>query len=201
MIWREKQRLLIPIALFLLVNIVFFLTYRVRYADRVNELHGRLEAAKESLQRAKTERKTRQAELAGYKDVVKTIDTIYNSWWSTPDQRLTRLILEVRSLTERSQLKEPPSTSYEPSAIQKKDFSTSTVGISFSVVGSYANVRKFINLLELSRQFLIIDQVAINNSGQVGSSTPLQMTIHLKTVFSDRKADAAGGRAVAGRQF
>lgn len=192
MIWGEKKKLLIPIGVFLLVNIFFFLTYRVRYAERVKDLHGRLDTAKESLQHARADHKARQADLTGYKDVLKSIDTIYNTWWSTPDQRLTRLIGEVRALIARSDLKEPPSTTFEASAAQKKDFSTSTVGISFAVVGTYSNVRKLINLLELSKQFLIVDKVSLNNGGEVGSQTPLQLSIHLKTIFSDRRVDLAG---------
>ncbi|HVT02603.1 MAG TPA: GspMb/PilO family protein [Thermoanaerobaculia bacterium] len=201
MIWREKKKLLIPIAILLLINIFFFLTYRVRYAERVRELHGRLDTAKASLQHARAEHKARQAELSGYKDVLKSIDTIYSTWWSTPERRLTRLIVEVRALTARSDLKEPPSTTYEPSVSQKKDFATSVVGVSFAVVGSYSNVRKLINLLELSKQFLIVDRISLNNSGEVGSQTPLQLDIHLKTIFSDRRADAAGNRAAGGSQM
>jgi hypothetical protein len=60
---------------------------------------------------------------------------------------------------------------------------TSIVTITFSVHGSYQKIRQLINLLELSRQFVIIDAIHLGGGGS--SSGELTLDLRLKTVFKE----------------
>lgn len=179
MIWLEKKWLLIGLGAFLLVNLLFFVTYRIRYEQRVADLDRRLEIAQDQLQKARNERAAADQELRAYQDAVKDIQVVYGDWWSTSEGRLAPLIVEIRQLAARSELR-LRAINYD-STQQKKELGASFFGISFAVQGNYAQIRRLINLIELSRQFVIIDEISL--SGDPVDASPLQMNLRLKTLF------------------
>lgn len=197
MIWREKRTLLGVIALILLINVVFFLTYRVRYQQRVDDLHRRLEAQKVSLEQARYSRMAVEKRILGYQAVEKDIKWVHSDLWSTPDVRLVALIIEINRLARQSQLV-PRSISYSrekargESSLQLNKGDRGTVmSISFSVNGSYQQVRRLLNLIELSKQFVIIDSLTLTGSSP--GDQQLRLTIDLKTVFSESRDLAPSG--------
>ncbi len=186
MIWREKRILLIILGLLLAANVVFFLTYRVQYQTRLDELDARVEQAEQT--------------LASYKKVENDVLLIFDEHWSTQTARLTALIAEVKRLAVASSL---IPKSYSFTRGETKMVSRVTSGrrrnealgatemrITFSVVGTYAQSRRLINLLELSRQFVIID--AINLSA--ADAETLTLNLQLKTLFRDVQPGAATNR-------
>jgi Tfp pilus assembly protein PilO len=179
MIWREKKWILIGLGAFLLANVLFFVTYRVRYEERVNELNGRLEEAQDRLKKARNERASTEQELTTYQSTVRNVDSIYTDIWSTSNRRLAPLIIEVRQLASRSGLT-LNAINYDVAA-QRKELGASFFVISFAVQGTYAQIRRLINLIELSRQFVIIDEISL--SGDAGGANVLQMNLQLKTLF------------------
>ncbi len=198
MIWKEKRILLIVLALLLAANAVFFFTYRVRYENRLRDLETRREDATRSLKTARSTRETAQQQLAAFGRIQQDVDQVYNELWSTQHQRLAAMIIEVKRLAAASDF-EPRSYSFARDEskgerkLRKESPGATTVRIAFSVEGKYEQVRRFINLLKLSRQFVIIDQVALtSNTGNM-----LTMTLDIKTLFRDasqQQVPAAGRR-------
>jgi hypothetical protein len=185
MIWREKRVLLVVLAVLLLGNTVFFFTYRVQYEKRLQALDTRLQDAEAALQRAQNKRMTAEQQLASYGKVQTDLQTLFNRRWSTEPQRLTALINEIKRLAIGSQM--VPAT-YSFTRMEDRDartggIGTSTVAITFTVQGSYQQVRQLINRLELSNQFVIID--AINLASGAGAGGPLTLNLRLKTLFRD----------------
>jgi hypothetical protein len=135
-----------------------------------------------------------EQQLAAYKKAQADLQMLYNDRWSTPMLRLTALIDEVKRLAAASHL-QPPSyqfTSTETKSDVKTDtkgsIGTTTVGIAFAVQGSYEQVRRLINLLELSDQFVIIDGISLGSSGVAAEKT-LTLNIRLKTLFRDPRVN------------
>ena len=58
--------------------------------------------------------------------------------------------------------------------------------ITFSVDGSYAQLRQLINFLELSDTFFILDQIALRGNEVEG--TPLRISLSLSTLFTSNLA-------------
>src|SRR5258706_7719584 len=202
MIWREKRILLIVLGLLLLANTIFFFTYRVQYVSRLQDLDARHEQAQARLDQAHHARITAEQQLAAYKKVQSDLQVLYNERWSTALMRLTALIDEVRRLAAASHL-EPPSyqfttgesknASTSTSTNTKGAIGTTTVEIAFTVQGTYEQVRRLINLLELSDQFVIIDGISLAASGGSAGSTAektLNLNIRLKTLFRDTRPNA-----------
>jgi hypothetical protein len=193
MIWREKRVLLIVLGLLLLANTVFFFTYRVQYESRLHDLDTRQEQAQAQLEVARNARLTAEQQLAGYKKVQTDLQVLYNERWSTPPQRLTALIDEVKRLAAASHL-QPPAYAFttgeskSAAATTKGSIGTTSVGIAFTVQGTYEQVRRLINLLELSDQFVIIDGISLGANNGSAPDKSLTLNIRLKTLFRDMRA-------------
>ena len=189
MMWRERRVPLIVMGLLLLANIFFFFTYRVQYESRLRDSDARQDQAQARLADAQRARITAQQQLAAYDKVRSDLQMLYDEQWSTQAKRFTPLFEEVTKLATASHF-DPRTYSFSHTEAQSNHGDPGsegniTVGVAFSVQGSYEQVRQLINLLELSNQFVIID--AINLGGGNDPKT-LNMSIHLKTLFHDPDA-------------
>lgn len=187
MIWREKKTLLLILGVLLIANAVFFFTYRVQYENRLRALDTRLDEVNAQLLEAKRARITAERQLAEYKKIQHDVDDIYDAEWSTQGQRLTAIIGEVKHLAAASELT-PPTFSFSQSAPKSGSSADKTgateMGISFTVGGSYQQIRRLINSIEMSDQFLIIEQIGLSSD----TGEKLSMNVQLKTLFRDTSA-------------
>lgn len=189
MIWREKRILLGVLGVLLLANTVFFFTYRVQYERRLQDLDNRLHASEARLIQARSTRMAAERRVTAYQNIQKDIRTVYNEQWSTEAERLTALITEIKRLTVASELI-PGSISFTRQEGKKeltKAAAPDVVTINFSVKGNYQQVRRLINLLELSRQFVIIDQISLSSA----NDESLTLTLTLKTLFRNPAQQSA----------
>ncbi|MGN6186454.1 MAG: hypothetical protein ACTHQM_22700 [Thermoanaerobaculia bacterium] len=188
MIWREKQWLLIVLAILLIANTVFFFTYRVQYQSRLDALDERLAQAQGQLDEAKRARASAEQTLKGFHSVEKDVAVVYDEYWSTEGKRLTEMIAEVKRLATASNLI-PQSYSFDRRVAvganqqqrTKGEVGAVEVGVSFVVLGTYEQTRRLINLLELSNQFVIIDQISLAQA----DGERLSLNLHIKTIFRE----------------
>lgn len=189
MIWREKRVILIILGVLLLANTIFFFTYRVQYQSRLDTLDDHLEETERGLEQARDARVRAEQTFQGYRQVERDVMTVFNDQWSTEPARLTALIAEVKRLAVASSLT-PASYAFQRGETQRvttgrsrnENLGANEVGIAFGVQGTYAQLRRLINLLELSRQFVIIDQLGLTTA----DGQNLTMNLHLKTLFRDQ---------------
>ncbi|HEX2059590.1 MAG TPA: hypothetical protein VHK90_02515 [Thermoanaerobaculia bacterium] len=195
MIWREKRTLLIILGLLLAANTVFFFTYRVQYQSRLDELDARLAQVESELEQTQSSRIRAEQAIASFRKVESDVHAVFNEHWSTQHERFTALIVEVKRLAEASNLV-PASYSFQRGETRKvvvaggrrsQTLGANEVGISFGVQGTYAQVRRLINLLELSRQFVIIESISL----AAGEGNVLTLNLQLKTLFRDEQSDVA----------
>lgn len=206
MIWKERRVLLAILGLLLAANVVFFFTYRVQYQSRLNDLDDRLKVTQASLDQTRAARVRAEQTYRSYKQIEADVEKIYNEVWSTQPQRLTAMIIEIKRLTVASSLV-PTSVGYAQTEVAVKagsrpaagsarrsrsleSIGVNEVGISFGVSGTYDQVRRLINLLELSRQFVIIDQMGLSTA----EGNNLSFSLHVKTLFRDEKPPVANSR-------
>lgn len=188
MIWREKRVLLIVLGLLLAANVVYFFTYRVRYQARVQDREEDLAQKQSELDQAHAARLRSERTYQSYKKIERDVQQVYDENWATQEERFTQLVAEVKRLTVASNMI-PKSYGFAQLAAEKEsgprrkhgDIGANEVGITFGVEGTYEQVRRLINLLELSRQFVIIDEIALaQREGQT-----LTLNLRLKTLFRD----------------
>jgi hypothetical protein len=181
MIWREKRAILIVLGVLLLANTVFFFTYRVQYQRRLQSLEDRRSTSDQQLRAARNARVAAEHKLAVLHQVQRDVTDVYGKEWATEHERLVPFIAEINRLAVASELI-PKSIAYGRIEKEKKSgTNTETVTINFGVQGNYQQVRRLINLLELSRQFVIIDSIALASS----ENDTLSLNLQLKTLFRE----------------
>jgi hypothetical protein len=185
MMWREHKIPLIVMAVLLLGNVFFFFTYRVQYQARLHDLEERQDEAQKRLSEAQSARMTAEQQLASYDKVRHDLQVLYDERWSTQDKRFTRLFEEVKKLATASHFdprsfsfsRTEPTTSHDTTGAE----GSTSVGVAFTVQGTYEQMRQLINLLELSDQFVIIDALSLGGA----DAKSLTMNLHLKTLFRE----------------
>jgi Tfp pilus assembly protein PilO len=198
-IWRLRAWVWVPALLFFLANATAYTIYRFGFADRVAALEGSLKDQKERLQPIEARKK----KLAGLLELSRRnqveIEHLYSETFATRKQRLTNITAEVKSLASRAGLR-PRSLSYPEKEIQQ--YGLIKRSFVFSVAGTYVELRKFINLLELSNSFLTLEDVTLSQDsggapvkvrGAAANGNPegseLRISLTLSTLFAGSPDD------------
>jgi len=195
MIWKEKRVLLIILGVLLAANTFYFFTYRLRYEARLQDREQDLAQKQAELDQAHASRLLAERTYQSYRQIERDVKQVFDEHWSTQEERFTRLVSEVKRLTLASAMT-PAAIGFARVAAQneadsgrrkKANIGANEVGITFAVEGTYEQVRRLINLLELSQQFVIIDQISLSTrEGQL-----LSLTLRLKTLFRDQRPVAS----------
>ena len=185
MIWREKRVTLIILGILLAAATVFFFTYRVQYEARLQDLESDLHQQENRLSEARTARVGAERQYAAYRRTEHDLQVLYNERFATQEQRLIALINEVKRLAVASELV-PKTYSFTQIDVKKggpeSGVGANTVVVTFAVQGTYAQLRRLINLLELSGQFIIIDSVGLSSGN---NDSTLNINLRLKTLFRE----------------
>jgi Tfp pilus assembly protein PilO len=183
-IWRQRLWIWVPALLFFLANAGAFAVYKLGYAGRIESLDDRLK----ELARQHKELTDKSQQAATMIDRVRTneaqVEQLYIDRLSTRSQRLTTINDEVKKLAREAGL-QPKAISYPEKEIE--EYNLIKRSFVFSVEGTYAELRKFISLLETSHSFLTIDEATVVNSAE---GRELRIDLTLSTLFAN-DADTA----------
>jgi len=183
-IWRRRLVVWVPALLFFLLNLGLFSTYRLVYAGRVESLRGSLERQEERL--AELER--RSAELTARAAAARRsrlgVEALYRERLSTERNRFTAVTAEIRELARRAAL-EPAAMSYPSEEIE--DYGLVKRYFTFNVEGTYVELRRFINFLELTPTFVTLEEVELSE----GEGPRLRIRLKLSTYFAEEGRAAA----------
>lgn len=177
-IWRRRLAVWVPALVFFAANLALFSTYRLVYAGRVESLRGTLE-----------ERQERRAELGERSQELTRLvararasrvgmDALYRERLSTERGRFTAVTAEIRDLARRAGL-EPAAMSYPTEQVE--GYGLSKRYFTFNVQGTYVELRRFVNFLELTPSFVTLEEVALSG----GEGAQLGIRLRLSTLFAD----------------
>lgn len=166
-IWRLRVWVWVPALVFFLANATAYTVYRFGFADRVASLRQDLKDERERLDPLVARKKKLEGLLARSESNELEIRKLYNETFATRKQRLTEITTEVKSLARKAGL-DPKSLTYPETKIQR--YGLIKRSFIFSVEGNYQELRKLINLLELSDSFLTLEEVTLSEgtAGQAG---------------------------------
>ena len=177
--WRRMAKIWLPGLLLLLLNLAVLSTYRIllagqsqisasrvdRLARELVELEGHRLALEEVIGRAEANRLR--------------LEEFYSGWLSSEADRLTQVIGEVKSMARQSGV----STSgfrYPDEVLEEIDLVRRQ--IDFSAEGSYQAMRRFIHALERSDQFLVLEEIAVSETGD--DSANIRVRFGVSTLFT-----------------
>ncbi len=194
-LWRRQLWIWLPPALALLAATVYLVYLERGVRARGAKLEARLEVAQRQHQEAQAGLEKLE-KLAGAAQATREqIQLLMGEKFSTESGRLTTLIREIKQLAEHAGL-DPrdigyPQEEYAELGLVRRSFI-------FSVQGSYANLRAFLYLLELSPSYVTVDQIELR---ELSGAKGLGVSLRLSTFFSVPQgvAPAAARPATGGR--
>ena len=184
-IWRLRLWVWLPALLFFLANAIAFVVY-LGFADRVAALNEDLETKQKQLAPKAGERQKLERLIQRSQRNEQEIRRLYDESFSTRSARLTRVHAEFRQLARTAGL-DPRSITYDEEEIE--DYGLIKRTFSFSVAGTYLELRKFINLLELSGSFLTLEEVTLAGEESEEGGNELRMRLAISTLFAREPGD------------
>ena len=191
-IWRLRLWVWVPALLFFLANAAAYVVYRFGFANRVESLEARLEEKNKALAPLDTQRKKLERLIERSRRNDEEIRSLYDERFSTRSERLTRVTAEVKKLARTAGL-DPRQLTYPEERIE--EYGLIKRSFSFSVDGTYLELRKYINLLELSDSFLTVEEVTL--AGEEDNQGPeLHIRLQISTLFAGEAASAESAAPV-----
>lgn len=174
MAWRRHLLLWLLPAIVLGLGINLLVVYQASFAGRKQSMDDLATQAAQKLETLKTQRAAVEAFLGRVDAQKAAIDTVYGERFSTESVRFTSFLREVRELARQSGL-DPQSFNYPKTELQEEGLVKRNV--TFSITGGYEDLRRFINFLELSDQFITLEEIGVASEGQ------LDLRFSISTLF------------------
>jgi hypothetical protein len=187
--WRWRLGAWLPAALAVALGAGLFATYQARFAGRAEVTERALAERRSELADLAAERRLREERLAAVARTHADLADFYETRLATESRRLTRMIAEVKDLARRSGLV-PQSINYPQESLE--DFGLRRRSFQFTVEGTYPDLRKLVNLLELSPSFLTLEGVRLSGGGR---GAQLAIDLALSTLFAAGEAEPGGAAA------
>ncbi|HKV12523.1 MAG TPA: type 4a pilus biogenesis protein PilO [Thermoanaerobaculia bacterium] len=184
-IWRQRLWVWLPALLFFAANAVAFAIY-LGYAGRVERLNEQLESQDKEVTRLTAKRKELETLVNRVRTNGEQVERLYSERFAPRSQRLTSISAEVYDLARKAGL--------SPQAISSPEEEIEEYGLIkrsyiFTVEGTYSELRKFINLLELSKSFLTLEGVTLSGGDEDQEGSELRMDLNLSTLFTREPGD------------
>ncbi len=174
----EHRRVLIPLAVAILVNVAAYGAFVYPLSQRVANVEQRNAGAERALAAASADFEQASGMLTGKDRASAELTTFYQDLLP-PDlsgaRRMTQLRLQ--QLARESGLRFQRD-SYEP--VPQRNSALTKLEISMVLAGSYADMRQFLHEIEVSPEFIVIDNVAIAEGADGG---PLVVSLELSTFY------------------
>jgi Tfp pilus assembly protein PilO len=177
-IWRQRLWIWVPALVFFLANAGAFAVYKLGYAGRIESLQETLDSQRQTVKKQAGDRKQMETMIALVQTNATQIEQLYLDRLSTRSQRMTKITAEVKDLARQAGLV-PKSINYPEEEIQ--EYRLIRRSFVFSVEGTYAGLRKLIDLLASSHSFLTLDEATVVNNTQ-GKELRIDLTI--STLFA-----------------
>ena len=184
----------LPLAL-VIVNLVWLSAFGSGARLRAADLDSRLSRARDAHAAETARRAERERLWIAATENRQKVEALYGERFSTERGRLTAVVREIRDLASRAGL-EPQQVSYPEEALE--EFGLSRRSAVFNVEGSYADLRTFLHLLELTPSFVTVEQIRVAErpNGVLG------IALRLSTLFTieeegERAPDAPPAAAPA----
>ena len=176
--WRRMVKIWLPGLILLVFNLAILSTYRVLLAGQTQISASRVDRMSQDLEELESYRSALEEVIDRAETNRARMDEFYSGWLSSEADRLTQVIGEVKSMAQQSGVK-TSGLRYPEEVIEEVDLVRRR--IEFSAEGSYEAMRRFIHSLERSDQFLVLEDIGVNDSGD--GSSAIRVRFAVSTLF------------------
>lgn len=182
---RRAALWLVPLAI-VVANVVWLSAFGSGSRVRQRELERRLQQASRVMSELSAELAKREQLWIRANENRARLERLRHERFATERSRFTEQVRELKSLAVRAGL-DPDTIAYPQD--QLLDFGLVRRSFVFSVEGSYAALRNFLHLLELSTSFLTVEEIGVS-AGRTGLAVRLRLSTLFEAVESDAEAAA-----------
>ncbi|MEO1366024.1 MAG: hypothetical protein AAFX50_02520 [Acidobacteriota bacterium] len=184
-VWRNNPKLwALPVA-FVTVNLLALVFFQTAFAGRVDALKQRYDNQAERLEMLRTESERAENFTRAVGTQTDAGDLLYTDYFSSEGLRFTRTLREVRRLAREAGMN-PRQFSYPQDVVEV--YGLVRRGMNFPVSGTYEQLRRFINMLELTDTFITMEAVELGDirGAREGRADPnLSVNLRLWTMYVD----------------
>ena len=189
MIRLERWRRHLPLwgtPLFLVaVNLVWLTLFQGGFRVRAAALDKALERERAAGAEAKSRRAAFEQLWSTAADNRERVERLYEEGFSTERARFTETVRLIKDLVSRAGL-EPESIGYPEDTLE--EYGLVRRSVVFRVEGTYADLRTFLHLLELTPAFITVNEIQVSE-GSKGRG--LSISLRLSTLFESVPGDEA----------
>lgn len=193
-VWRNRIGIWLPALVFFALNLTGWLIYLSGFSGEAAAYRDQVNEAEERLATLTAQRQELEGILEKIDETQESIRGLYEEIFATERQRLTAAIREVRQMARDANL-EPRQTNYPEETLE--EYGLQERSFVFSVHGTYFDLRKLVNSLELSESFLTLEEVGLSGDASRGGPQ-LSISLRLSTLFAEPTAVEAQGAPGAG---
>ncbi len=172
--WRSHLKFWLPALILVGLNLAVLSTYRFLLAGQAQIQVGRIERRQARVEELEAERIVLEEIVTEAQRNRELVERLYREWLTPESERLTAVIAEVKNLADMAGV-EYSSFSYPDQVLKEQGLIKRS--LVFSVEGSYLELRSFINLIEVSDLFLILESVRLTGGAQEGPRVRVSMTV------------------------
>lgn len=172
-------RILLALLALLLVNVVAYLLLVRPKVQEYRELLDRSGPRFELLDERTAEVEANEAFLAAVEQARRDLRTLREEVLSTRDERMVSVQAVVERLANQFSA-DFESVTYENSLLEEEGLDR--MAMTLPLEGGYANLRRFLQAVEDSEEFLVVERVGLGQGKQGG--VLLQLDITLATYFN-----------------
>lgn len=174
-LWRQNRVFPVAIAVLLAINIAMYLFLVLVQVPRAESIERDYIELQAKTRQGKVAAETPQARYLQAKSGLERFRAII------PERsELSRLIAQLHELASASGLT-VHQIGYSPAEIPEEKLLAYT--LSFSVTGSYAEVKHFVYRLEQAKRIVVIDQFGLSAATSPGKSRKVSLNLKLTTYF------------------
>ena len=192
-VWRTRLPLFVVLGALLAANVVLLVSYSVFYDDRFRalvkeekDLSARRDEARKALRSVEESQKRLDQTQAA-------LEQFFSGTLGSRQERLAPLIEEIYRLTRKAKLR-PKNISYAETDSEGAE----EIRLTFSIEGTYSDVKGLLAEFEASPSFLVVEGVSVGLNEDQPDLLHVSVTVtHYFRPDAARVAKKRGGRAQA----
>ncbi|MGH9382384.1 MAG: type 4a pilus biogenesis protein PilO [Thermoanaerobaculia bacterium] len=188
-VWVEEWRRWGPPLAALVLALILWAVYHLHFAGRVGRLANEVAGLEAELERTMVKREELAQMQQWRREGDEQARALLEDRLGPRSRRLTEVLRHVKDLAGRAGI-QPDSVRYTTEPTPDEDLER--VSWSYSVVGNYGQVRRFLHLLETTDVFFILEDVRLAEVEE--QSAQLRIQLGLSTVFT--LPGATGGESL-----
>src|SRR5262245_12278961 len=178
-ILHEHRRYVIPLAVLLLANLLVYAFYVLPLSQRVNNVIERTQAAEGELNAARLQHTQASNMVTGRAQSAERLETFYKTVLPA-DSSAARLLASPK-LDLLARQSNVLAKRINTQAVTDHDHTLTRLEIRMDVSGTYDAIRRFLHQLEISREFVVVENMKISEASD--DEMRLNMQLELATFY------------------